>query len=492
VNAVTSTPQPDATDRLTADDVRSLFLFESLDDDKLAWLAEHGRVERRAAGALVYAEGEPATHFYVVLEGTIALSRRVRGDDVEVNRTDLRGVYGGATQAYVQDAAPQRYINSMRAVTDVRLFVLTADEFAVVIRKWFPMAIHLLEGLYFGLQNTQAITGQREYILALGEQTARLAHELNNPAAAAMRAAASLRTHVDGMRKKLATLASGDLDRASLSTLVGLQHEIIESRPNKPKLSPRDESEREDEIGEWLDERGVPESWDVAPIFAEGGIDTNCLADVERSVSPELLGSAIHWLANTVETEQVMDEIDDALRRISGLVAAARQYSQMDRAPEQVVDIRELLDSTLAMLAGKVPPGVRVVRDYADDVPSLVAFGAELNQVWTNLMQNALDAMGDEGTLTVRTALDDRCVVIEIRDTGVGIPPELQRRIFEPFFTTKPVGEGMGVGLDISWRTVVNRHHGDIAVESQPGDTRFVVRLPLGDAAGPVAASPAP
>jgi signal transduction histidine kinase len=468
-----------APERLTPDEVRSLFLFESLDDEKLAWLAEHGRIERRAAGEAVYTEGEPATHFYVVLDGTIALSRRVRGDDVEVNRTDMRGVYGGATQAYVRDAGPQNYLNSMRAVTDVRVFVLTAEEFAVVIRTWFPMAIHLLEGLYFGLQNTQAITGQREYILALGEQTARLAHELNNPAAAAMRAAASLRTHVEGMRNKLATLASGDLDLASLSTLVGLQHRIIEMRGGRRKLSPREESEREDEIGEWLDERRVPSGWDVAPIFAEGGIDIACLREVERSVSPELLGSAIHWLANTVETEQVMDEIDDALRRISGLVAAARQYSQMDRAPEQVVDIRELLDSTLAMLAGKIPPGVRVVRDYADDLPSIVAYGAELNQVWTNLVQNALDAMGAEGTLTVRTALDDGCLVVEIADTGVGIPPELQRRIFEPFFTTKPVGEGMGVGLDISWRTVVNRHHGSISVESVPGDTRFVVRLPL-------------
>jgi signal transduction histidine kinase len=476
------------TDRLTPDEVRSLFLFESLGDDKLAWLAEHGRVEVCAAGERIYNEGEPATHFFVVLDGTVSLLRRVRGDDLEVNRTDMRGVYGGATQSYVPDVGTQNYLNSMRAVTDVRLFVLTAEEFAQIVREWFPMAIHLLSGLYIGLQNTQAVTSQREYILALGEQTARLAHELNNPAAAAMRAAASLRAHVGGMRQKLARLANGDLDLDSLSTLVGLQRQIIETMSETQKLSPREEATREDEIGEWLDDHNVPDGWEIAPIFAQGGMDTACLAQVERSVSPELLGSAVHWLANTVETEQVMDEIDDALRRISGLVSAARQYSQMDRAPEQEVDVRELVDSTLTMLAGKMPPGVRVVRDYADDLPSMVAYGAELNQVWTNLIQNALDAMGDEGTLTVKIALDDGCIVVEVGDTGVGIPSEIQRRIFEPFFTTKPPGDGMGVGLDIAWRTVVNRHHGTLSVDSVPGDTRFVVRLPMnaGQPAGAV------
>jgi signal transduction histidine kinase len=473
------TAAPGAEERLTADDVRSLFLFESLDDDQLAWLASEGHVEHAAAGERIYTEGEPATHFYVVLEGSVALARRVRGDDVEVSRTDMRGVYGGALQAYIRDENPQTYRNSMRAITDVRMFVLTADEFAHVVREWFPMAIHLLEGLYFGMQNQQAVTGQREYIYALGQLTARLAHDLNNPAAAAMRAAASLRGHVDGMRRKLATLATGDLDLKSLATLVDIQHHVIDSMADAPRLSPREEAEREDVVGEWLDDHHVADSWDIAPIFAEGGIDTSCLGEIERSVPPALLGTAVHWMANTVETQQVMDEIDDALRRISSLVDAARQYTQMDRAPQQVVDVRDLVDSTLVMLAGKVPPGVRVVKDYAEDLPSITAYGAELNQVWTNLIQNALDAMGDEGTLTVRASRDDSCIVVEVADTGSGIAPEIQRRVFEPFFTTKGVNEGTGLGLDIAWRVIVNQHHGNISVTSVPGDTRFVVRLPI-------------
>jgi signal transduction histidine kinase len=469
---------PTNSARLTADEVRSLFLFESLDDEKLDWLARNGHVETRVAGEIVYAEGAPAECFYVVLDGTVALFRRVREDDVEINRTDHRGVYGGAVQAYVREAAPQTYANTMRAATDVRLFVLTAAEFAHTIRDWFPMAIHLLEGLFFGLQSTQAIAGQREHLLALGALSAGLAHELNNPAAAAMRAASSLREHVAGMRRQLGELASGDLDRAALATLVELQGHVIESMAEAPRLNARDRTEREDAVADWLDQRAVAQSWDLAPVFVQGGIDVACLADIERSVSPALLPNAVRWMADTVETESLMGEIDDALARISSLVGAARQYSQMDRAPEQVVDVVELLDSTLVMLAGKRPPGIAVVTDF-EPVPPLVAYGAELNQVWTNLIQNAVDAMGDTGTLTVRTRADDGAIVVEIGDTGGGIAPDIQGRIFEPFFTTKPVGQGTGLGLDISWRIVVNRHHGDLSVTSEPGHTVFRVRLPL-------------
>jgi signal transduction histidine kinase len=464
---------------LTRAELRSLFLFQSLSDEQLDWLAEHGHIEQRAAGAMVYTEGEPADDFFVVLEGSVALLRRVRSDDIEVSRTDQRGVYGGAVQAYIREAAPPLYPNSMRALTDVQLFVLAAADFAHMVRDWFPMAIDLLEGLFFGLRSTQAATGQREHLLALGSLSAGLAHELNNPAAAAMRAAGALREHVGGMRRKLRRLASGDLDRESLSTLVDLQRSLIDEMAGAPKLSAREAAEREDEVGAWLEDRGVPTAWDVAPVFAGAGVGTACLEDIASSVPPTLLDTAMQWMADTVETEQLLGEMDDSLRRISNLVGAARQYSQMDRAPEQVVDVRELLDSTLVMFGGKLPTGVRVVKDYAPSLPSILAYGAELNQVWTNLIHNALDAMGDEGTLGVRVYAEDGSVVVEIADTGPGIAPDVEARIFEPFFTTKPVGQGTGLGLDISWRIVVNRHHGDLTVTSVPGDTRFRVRLPV-------------
>jgi signal transduction histidine kinase len=196
----------------------------------------------------------------------------------------------------------------------------------------------------------------------------------------------------------------------------------------------------------------------------------------------EMLDGAVRWLYYTLETEVLMTEIEDSTNRISTLVSAARQYSQMDRAPHQVLDIHELLDSTLVMLGAKIGDGVQVVKDYDRTLPDVPVYGAELNQVWTNLIDNALQAMAGTGTLTIRTRRVEDDVVVEVCDTGPGIPPDNVRRIFEPFFTTKPVGTGTGLGLDISWRIVVNKHHGDLSVESAPGDTRFRVRLPLAGA----------
>jgi signal transduction histidine kinase len=200
---------------------------------------------------------------------------------------------------------------------------------------------------------------------------------------------------------------------------------------------------------------------------------------VQATVDTATLESALRWLTYTVDTELLMNEIEDSTTRISTLVGAAKQYSQLDRAPFDVVDVHELLDSTLLMLAGKIPHGIAVVKQYAPGLPRISAYAGELNQVWTNLIDNAVSAMGSSGTLTVRTGLDRDHVVVEFGDTGPGVPPEIRERIFEPFFTTKPVGEGTGLGLDITWRIVVNKHHGDIAVESVPGDTRFRVRLPI-------------
>jgi signal transduction histidine kinase len=211
-----------------------------------------------------------------------------------------------------------------------------------------------------------------------------------------------------------------------------------------------------------------------------GGLDAEWLDHVEETVDdPQTLEASLRWLNYTVDTELLMNEIEDSTTRISTLVGAAKQYSQLDRAPFGVVDVHELLDSTLLMLSGKIPPGISVVKEYAPGLPRISAYAGELNQVWTNLIDNAVSAMGTAGTLTVRTELDRDHVVVEFGDTGPGIPAEIRERIFEPFFTTKPVGEGTGLGLDISWRIVVNKHHGYLTVESVPGDTRFRVRLPI-------------
>ncbi|MFG2988184.1 ATP-binding protein [Streptomyces sp. NPDC048257] len=462
-------------------EIASLFLFEKLSPEQLGRLCTEGRVERFEEGP-VYAEGAPATCFYVMIGGTVVLSRRVGGDDVEVSRTSQRGVYAGAMQAYLGDQVPQTYTNSMRVTEPTRFFVLPAQSFADIMQEWFPMAAHLLEGLFFGSKNTQRAIGQRERLLALGSLSAGLTHELNNPAAAAVRATATLRERVGMMRHKLAHISQGGYSRETIAGLIEIQERTVERVAKATALSPLEASDREDELADWLDDHGIQEGWRIAPVFVQAGLDTDWLDQVAATVAEEILPSAIGWLNYTVETELLMDEIDDSTTRISHLVDAAKQYSQLDRAPHRSVDVHELLDSTLLMLSGKIGSRVRVVKDYDRSLPDVPAYPAELNQVWTNLIDNAVFAIGStggEGTLTVRTAREGDRLLVEFRDTGPGIPADIRSRIFDPFFTTKPVGEGTGLGLDISWRIVVSKHHGSLQVESAPGDTRFQVLLPL-------------
>ncbi|HEU4426424.1 MAG TPA: ATP-binding protein [Pilimelia sp.] len=466
---------------MTPAELKTLFLFESLTDDHLAWLASHGETRDYPAGATIIAEGEPAEFFFVLLSGTLTLFRLVQQDEVELVRTDQRGAYFGATQAYLRENGTRRYTASARAISDCRFFVLTADDFGTMIREWFPMAIHLLEGLFLGMRNSQALVGERERLTALGSLTAGLMHELNNPAAAAARATAALRQRVAGMRHKLGMIADGRIDPAQLRELTHLQESVIERAAKAPKLTAIQASDREDELSDWLDEHGVTGGWDLAPVLTQGGMDIECLDEIAGKVDPELLDQAMHWLGYALETEQLMTDIEDASARVSSLVTSAKQYSQLDRASHQSVDVHTGLDSTLVMLNHKIGSGITVVKEYDPNLPRIPAHAGELNQVWTNLIDNAVHAMAGSGTLTVRTALDGERVLVEVCDTGPGVPKELRRRVFEPFFTTKPVGEGTGLGLDISRRIVVNRHGGDLTFTSRPGDTRFQVRLPLSE-----------
>lgn len=473
-------------DRLAPEQLRTLFLFESLSLEQLHWLAERGRVERRDAGEVVYREGDSATCFFVLLSGAISLHRVLHGDDVEVNRTDQRGVYSGATRAYLGDRVEQLYPHTLRAVSDAEFFVLPADEFAYAVRTWFPMAVHLLEGLFFGTRAANAIVNERERLLALASLSAGLTHELNNPAAAALRATAGLRERVTGMRHKLAMIADGRLDGAALHTLVGLQDDAVQRAAAGVEMTAMETSDAEDTVSDWLEDQGLAKAWDLAPSLVAAGIGVPWLTEAAATVGDEYFEGAVRWITYTIDTELMMGEIDDSVERISDLVGAARQYSQLDRTPLQIVDVHTLIDATLTMLHAKIPDDVRVVREYDHDLPSIPAYGAELNQVWTNLIVNALDAMPDGGTLTVRTWREDMRLMVEIADTGVGIAKDVRPRIFEPFFTTKQVGEGTGLGLDISYRIVVNKHHGDLKVTSRPGDTRFQVCLPIEEeAVGP-------
>jgi signal transduction histidine kinase len=460
------------------EELRTLFLFEKLDDDQLAWLCAEGRIEEFEPG-FAYREGESAVCFYVLIEGSVVLSRRVGEDDVEIVRTSDRGVYAGAFQAYLGDRIRQTYTNSLRITAPSRFYVLDADKFAQLMRDWFPMALHVLEGLFFGTQTTQQAVEQRERLLALGSLSAGLTHELNNPAAAAVRATSLLRERVENMRHKLASIATGAYDVGALTAMVDLQELAVSQVAEAPSLTPMQAADREDELGDWLEGHDIPDGWDLAPVFVQAGLDESFLERVVDAVPPPQVGDAIRWISCSIDTQLLLNEIEESTTRVSTLVGAAKQYSQMDRSPYQVIDVHDLLDSTLLMLSGKLGDGIKVVKQYDHSLPAIPAFAGELNQVWTNLFDNAIAAMGGVGTLTVRTARDREYLLVEVGDTGPGVPEEIRSRIFEPFFTTKPFGEGTGLGLDISWRIVVNKHHGDLRLESTPGDTRFQVRLPF-------------
>jgi signal transduction histidine kinase len=466
----------------TVELVRSLFLFEKLTDEQLEWVCREGALEQFAPGP-VYLEGEPATCFYVLVDGEVVLSGRASGDEVDISRTSQRGVYAGAWQAYLGDQVPQIYNNSMRVTVPSTFLVLDAESLAQMMREWFPMALHLLEGLFFGIRNSFQAVGQRERLLALGSLSAGLTHELNNPASAAVRATGILRERVAGMRHKLAFIGSGRYSSDDLAGLVQLQEDAAAHVAKAPILTAMEASDREEELGEWLQEHGVAAAWDIASTMVQAGLEIAWLDQVYERVGESNFASAVGWLYYSVETELLMNEIQDSTERISALVASAKQYSQLDRAPWQSIDVHELLDSTLVMLAAKLK-GVQVIKQYDRTLPTIGAYAAELNQVWTNLIDNAIQAMAglpatELRALTITTSQVEDSIRVEIRDCGPGVPAEIRTRIFEPFFTTKAVGEGTGLGLDISYRIVVKKHHGDLRVQSQPGDTRFVVTLPV-------------
>jgi signal transduction histidine kinase len=473
------------------EELRTLFLFESLNDEQLAVLCSNGQIEDYEPGPICV-EGEPATCFYVLIEGELVMSKHSGGQDIETNRTSQRGVYCGAWKAFT-GRQRQTYDATVRVTKPSRFFVLDAPAFAQFMKDQFPMAVHLLDGIAFGTERTRRIIDNREKLLALGQLSAGLTHQLNNPAAATARASAELRDRVGGMRKKLAMLADGTVTPEALRALVRLQEEVAEQvgKSASHKLSAIQTADLEDSVGEWLEDHGVDGGWDIAPAFVEGGIDIDWLERIAATTdgldASTTLEKAIHWLTYTVEGELLMNQIAEASSRISALVADAKQYSQLDRAPFQVADVHELLRSTLAMFADRLGKEVNnaktitVVKDFDRSLPEIPCYPGDLNQVWTNIIDNAIAAMRDGGgTLTLRTSREgENMARVEICDTGPGIPEDIRGHIFEPFFTTKPVGEGTGLGLDLAWNIVVKNHRGDLRVQSVPGDTRFIVLLPL-------------
>ena len=478
------------------DELRTLFLFEALTDEQLQTLCENGHIQTFEPGQVVV-EGDPATCFYVLIDGEVVMSQRSGGVDIETGRTSQRGVYCGAWSAYIP-GAEAAYSASVRVTKPSRFFVLDAEAFARFMQAEFPMAVHLLEGHTVGGRRARQIIGQREKLLALGTITAGLTHQLNNPAAATARAVSDLREKTIGMRHKLALLAEGKFTPEALRVVISIQDEVAEqvAKSKSVELTALESSDREEQIGDWLEDHGITGAWDYAPAFVDAGLDIDWLERVSASVdevdASALLQGALGWLKYTIETELLMNQIGEASKRISALLAGAKQYSQMDRAEYQSADVRELLYSTVMMFGDKIgkDSAVKLVKDLDKSLPELLCYPGDLNQVWTNIIDNAIQAMDGSGTLTLRAMRENEEMIrVEICDDGPGIPEDIIGNIFNPFFTTKPFGEGTGLGLDLARRIVVEKHHGDLRVQSEPGHTKFIVLLPL-EAPAPEAPTP--
>jgi signal transduction histidine kinase len=463
----------------TFDELRRVPLFEDLPDEALLEVAGQGLAKSVPAGEVNGREGEPVDHLYVILEGELRITKEATGGEVVIN-TYTPGTFF----AEVPLLAGSPFLATGRALTDCRLFLIPDDLFRRLLTEHSSFGHKILEAMAERVQILQSVASQRERLTSLATLAAGLAHQLNNPASAALRSAEDLREDLNKLRSAGSRLArAATAGRLTSEALDNLERAIdAPGRAEAPVLDELNRSEREEAVAFWLEECGVPESWTLAPSLVSAGLDIADLLPIVESVPWDLRLDALRYVEATLDSAGLVDEVEGSALRISGIVETMEGYSYMDRAPVQEVDVNGNLDDTLAVLGHRLD-GVEVLRDYDPGLPRITAYGGELNQVWTNLIDNAIDAVSASeapGRITLRTGCERDRVLVEVADDGPGIPPENHARIFEPFFSTKDVGPGTGLGLDVSYRIVVGRHGGDIHVVSEPGETRFEVRLPVG------------
>jgi signal transduction histidine kinase len=455
---------------MRAADLRSLSIFDGLTDDQLADLIKDGTEVSIAPGVELFHEGEYADHWWVLVDGAIDLIRHVGREDTVVARMDVPGRWAGGFRAWDEHGT---YLATGRGASDGRVLKVPADVLRDRANAWFPFGTHLIAGLYRTARSIESTARQRDSLVTLGTLAAGMAHEINNPAAAASRAVVGLDTELRALLLSARRLAQEDISPEQFAALDALRGELEPS-----DLDPLARADREQALSTWLHRHGVARAWIIAPQLVAAGVDLAWCARAAAVLEGPALGSGLEWAASTFAVTALLSEVKESTRRISELVAAVRSYTQMDRASMQHLDVTEGLDTTLVMLGNRLR-GVTVVRDYGTDVPMIDAYAGELNQVWTNLIDNAVDAMEGRGTLRVATRVEGGKVVIEIGDTGPGMPPQVLARAFEAFYTTKEVGKGTGLGLDIARRIVVERHGGKISIDSGAAETTFRVEVPV-------------
>ena len=456
---------------MRVDELRQLAIFEKVNDERLQRLLDVGRTIEIEPGLQLFTEGDPADHWWVLVDGAVDLFRTVGREEARVGQM-LPGRWAGGFRAWDDDGV---YLATGRGVEFGRLLKVPAHDLRDLMEEWLPLAVHLVRGVFGTARTIEATVRQRESLVTLGTLSAGLAHELNNPAAAAVRTVGTMGTTLDGLLDSLGQLAEGAITAEQFLALERLRRTI---EPPSANRSPMQISDAEEELGEWLEDHGVEDAWALAATLAGAGVPIDWCERAADLLPGRALEAGLSWVAGTLSVSAQLGELREATGRVSELVSAVRSYTQMDRASLQPVDVVEGLTSTLVMLGHKLKDGVEVQRDFAPDLPRIDAYAGELNQVWTNLIDNAVDAMDGAGTLRISTRAEDDAIVIEIADSGPGLSPEAESRAFDAFFTTKDVGKGTGLGLDIARRVVVERHQGSIDLVREGDETVARVRLP--------------
>jgi signal transduction histidine kinase len=457
--------------------LRNIPIFADLSQSQLEWFASNCEDVRWSSGEVVIHEGDPADVLVVLLEGEL------RGRDSADADSPVYVVHAGQVTGMLPFSRLTVFPLSFRAFGQVRMARLHKDHFPLMMERIPQLTRRLVNLMADRIREVSRADQQRDKLMALGKLSAGLAHELNNPASAARRAAEGLRQCTRDLRKTNLKLDEIALSPEQRAFLAQFEDQMIEKLTSAPALDSLVQSDREDEMTNWLEQHGISNVSRFTAALVETNVERDALERLIGHFNVEALHEVLARIVATVSAEKLTREIEATTGRMSELVRAVKEYSYMDQLPEQEIDIHQGIESTLMMLKFRLKKGVNVMREYDKTLPRLFAHGSELNQVWTNLIDNAIDAMGGKGELRIRTSRELDRLLVEIIDDGPGIPEDVKAHIFEPFFTTKGVGEGTGLGLDTVYR-IVRSHHGDITFGSKPGQTCFQVRLPLQQRSG--------
>jgi signal transduction histidine kinase len=465
----TETVRIDTEAHPSVDELRTIPIFADLPEEGLEWLASQMIAMEAEPGQVVIREGEPADRLFALFEGEIRMER-------EDGRVYI--AQKGRVTGLLPYSRMTHFPSTAHATIRTRAGILPKDRFPDMLERMPVLRERLVNLLADRIREVTVMDQQREKLAALGRLSAGLAHELNNPATAARRAADTLRQAVKEIRTAALELDSRGLPASARVFLAELECNWAKLAGPQAALDTLERSEREEVITTWLERHQIERAWDLAIALVDAGCSEDTLNQVAAQVPPELLHYTLTRLSASFTITRLVDQIESSTGKISELVRAIKEYTYMDQMPVQDVDIHDGIENTLIMLRHRLKHGIEVAREYDRSIPKITARGGELNQVWTNLIANAIDAMNGKGKLRIRTCREPRCAVVEVIDNGPGIPLEIQSQIFEPFFTTKNVGDGTGLGLDTVCR-IVRNHRGEITFKSRPGETRFIVKIPF-------------